>query len=102
MEAVSEYGLKSFHILPDLDMKRFSVQASFYSVRPDLTFRVAVMDGTKKVSQAEATVSNSVVCLLPVNKPKTWSPENPFLYDLILEVMISPDESWTRSRVMRG
>ena len=86
MEAVSEYGLKSFHILPDLDMKRFSVQASFYSVHPDLTFRVAVMDGTKRVSQTEATVSNSAVCVLPVKKPKTWSPENPFLYDLILEV----------------
>ena len=86
MEAVSEYGLKSFHILPDLDMKRFSVQASFYSVHPDLTFRIAVMDGTKRVSQTEATVSNSAVCVLPVKKPKTWSPENPFLYDLILEV----------------
>ncbi len=87
MEAVSEYGLKSFHILPDLDMKRFSVQASFYSVRPDLTFRVTVMDGPKRVSRAEAIVSDSVVCVLPVKKPKTWSPENPFLYDLILEVM---------------
>jgi beta-galactosidase/beta-glucuronidase len=87
MEAVSEYGLKSFHILPDLDMKRFSVRASFYSVRPDLIFRVTVMYGTKRVSQAKATVSNSVVCLLPIKKTKTWSPENPFLYDLILEVL---------------
>jgi beta-galactosidase/beta-glucuronidase len=87
MEAVSEYGLKSFHILPDLDMKRFSVQASFYSVRPDLAFRVRVMDGKKRVSRAEAIISNSVVCVLPVKKPKTWSPENPFLYDLVLEVV---------------
>lgn len=87
MEAVSEHGLKCFHILPDLDMKRFSVQASFYSVRPGLTFRVTAMDGTKRVSQAEAVVSNSVVCLLPIKRPKTWSPENPFLYDLILEVL---------------
>jgi beta-galactosidase/beta-glucuronidase len=87
MEAVSEYGLKSIHILPDLDMKRFSVRATFYSVRPDLTFRVAVMDGKKRMSQAEAVVSDSVACLLPLNKPKTWSPESPFLYDLVLEVM---------------
>jgi len=87
MEAVSEHGLKSFHILPDLDMKRFSVQASFYSVRPDLRFRVTVLDGTKRVSQAEVIVSDSVVCLLPVKRPKTWSSEDPFLYDLILEVM---------------
>ncbi len=90
MEAVSEYGLKSFHILPELDMKRFSVRASFYSVRPDLTFRVTLMDGSKRVSRAEAIVSNSVVSVLPVKKPKTWSPESPFLYDLILEVL---DES---------
>lgn len=86
MEAVSEYGLKSFHIVPDFDRKTFAVQASFYSVRPDLIFQMAVMDGPKRVSQAEAAVSDGVVCLLPIKKPKTWSPEDPFLYDLILEV----------------
>ena len=87
MEAVSEYGLKSFHIIPDFDLKRFSVQTEFYAVRPDLTFRATLMDGTKRVSTVEAAVSNGAVCLLPVKKPKSWSPENPFLYDLVLEVI---------------
>ena len=87
MEAVSEYGLKSFHIIPDLDMKRFSVQTEFYTVRPDLRFRATLLDGKKKMSTAEAAVSNGAVCLLPVKKPKPWSPENPFLYDLVLEVV---------------
>jgi beta-galactosidase/beta-glucuronidase len=87
MEAVSEFGLKSFHIIPDLDRKRFSVQTEFYAVRPDLRFRATLMDGKKKVSAAKAAVSNGAVCLLPVKKLKTWSPENPFLYKLILEVM---------------
>lgn len=87
MEAVSEYGLKSFHIIPDLDMKRFSMQTEFYAVRLDLTFRATLMDGTKRVSTVEAAVNNGAVCSLPVKKPKTWSPENPFLYDLVLEVI---------------
>ena len=87
MEAVSEYGLKSFHIIPDLDLKRFSMQTEFYAVRPDLTFRATLMDGTKRVSTVEAAVNNGAVCSLPVKKPKTWSPENPFLYDLVLEVI---------------
>lgn len=87
IEAVSEYGLKSFHIIPDFDLKRFSVQTEFFAVRPDLTFRATLMDGTKRVSTVEAAVSNGAVCLLPVKKPKTWSPENPFLYDLVLEVV---------------
>ena len=87
MEAVSEYGLKSFHIIPDLDRKRFSIQTEFYAVRPDLVFRATLMDGRKKVSSAEAAVNNGAVCLLPVKKPKTWSPEDPFLYDLVLEVI---------------
>lgn len=87
IEAVSEHGLKSFHIIPDLDLKRFSVQTEFYAVRPGLTFRATLMDGAKRVSTDEAAVNNGAMCSLPVKKPKTWSPENPFLYDLVLEVI---------------
>jgi len=86
MEAVSEFGLKSFHIIPGLDQKKFSIQAQFYSVRPDFFLQVSVVDGTRTVSSAKAALNNGVICELPLEKPIIWSPENPFLYDLVLEV----------------
>ena len=86
MEAVSEFGLKSFHIIPDLDQKKFSIQARFYSVHPDLLLQVSVLDGTRIESSAKSALSNGIICELPLKKPIPWSPENPFLYDLVLEV----------------
>jgi len=86
MEAVSEYGLKSFHVIPDLDQQRFSIQAQFHTANPDNNIQIRVMDGSRTVSTAKAVASNGVVCLLPIRNPKTWSPETPFLYDIILEV----------------
>jgi len=39
------------------------------------------------VSQKTVKAGNNSVCILPVPDVKTWSPENPFLYDLTYEVV---------------
>jgi beta-galactosidase/beta-glucuronidase len=38
------------------------------------------------VAQKSVKASNQAVCILPVSSIKTWSPESPFLYDLVYEV----------------
>ena len=35
----------------------------------------------------ESTAVNGIPLQLPVPEPRTWSPENPFLYDLVFEVL---------------
>lgn len=102
MEAVSEYGLKSCFIVPDLDQKRFSVQAWFYAVHPDYTFQVRVVDGSRTVSTSKAVVSNGVICHLSIKKPKTWSPKSPFLYDLVFEVIDPSGEVLDRVKSYAG
>lgn len=87
MEPVSQYGLKSCRIIPDLDLKRFYVIPCFYALTRGLKFRVTVKDEAKTVGESEVIASQNTVCILPVKKPKTWSPESPFLYELIFEVL---------------
>jgi beta-galactosidase/beta-glucuronidase len=87
MEPVSRYGLESCQIIPDLDQKRFVIQPRFYALKAGLRFRVTVKDGLKGVSEEEGVASNNLTCVLPLKKPMTWSPENPFLYDLVFEVL---------------
>ncbi len=87
MEPVSEYGLESCHIIPDLDQKRFYVHPFFYAWKEGLRFRARLMDGQKEVYESEVLASPYSTCILPLKKMKTWSPENPFLYDLIFEVL---------------
>lgn len=86
MEPVSKYGLESCQVIPDLDQKKFYVRPSFYALKAGVKFRAEARDGGKKVSESEVIASNNAICELPLKKLKTWSPENPFLYDLVFEV----------------
>jgi len=89
IEAVSKYGLKSCHIIPDLDNKRFYVQPHFYGLENGQKFRVTVKNVKKAVSKYEVIASNNVICELRIKRLKTWSPESPFLYGLLFEVINS-------------
>lgn len=82
MEAVSPNGLKSCQVIPDLDQKQVVVYPSFYKENNSYTLKVTLKDNGKIVSEKSVRATNSSICVLPVTHVKTWSPENPFLYDL--------------------
>ncbi len=102
MEPVSKYGLESFFIIPDLDQKRFYVHPRFYALKDGLKFRAIVKDGKKKVKESEMTASNNLICELGIKKPKTWSPENPFLYDMVFDVIDSSGKVLDRVKSYAG
>lgn len=87
MEPVSKYGLEACHIIPDLDHNCFYIQPLFYSLKKGLKFRVSLMEGKKKVSEFQGIASNNLFCHLPLKNPISWSPENPFLYDILFETI---------------
>ena len=89
LEAVPEHGLESVHIIPDLDGARFVVLPRFYAQQRGLRFRATLLDAGQQVSQAQVPAGNDLPCVLPIDEPKTWSPADPFLYDLTFEVLDS-------------
>ena len=86
LEAVAPEGLKSVHLVPDLDGARFVVTPRFYSAKAGLRFRATLLDGDREVSSAEAAALDGVPVVLQMADPKPWSPQSPFLYGLLLEV----------------
>lgn len=82
LEAVDYNGLKSSVVRPDIDQKQLLVMPEFYN-ESDNILEVILKDGEKTVAKKEVLCSNSACIVLPVKKPKLWSPESPFLYDLI-------------------
>ena len=50
-----------------------------------------MLDGDTVVSQAEIPAANDVPCSLPIDAPKPWSPADPFLYNLTLELLSEED-----------
>ena len=87
MEAVSPSGLKSSHVITDLDQKQVVIYPAFYNENTNVTVKVTLKDNGKIVSQKSIKASNQAVCILPLVNVKTWSPESPFLYDLVYEVV---------------
>ncbi|MFW6139744.1 MAG: glycoside hydrolase family 2 protein [Acidobacteriota bacterium] len=91
-EAVSPYGLKFCHIIPDIDQEKFSVIPFFYKTKQGSQLQVTVKQKGKTITKKKFAASQGSPCSVGITNPQLWSPENPFLYDLILEVM-APDGS---------
>ena len=85
LEAVAPAGLKSTFIRPDIDQKQLVISPEFYQ-ESDNTLEVILKDGNKTVAQKKVFCNNSSYVILPVKNMKLWSPENPFLYDIIFLV----------------
>lgn len=87
MEAVSQYGLKQVHLVPDIDQKQLVVTPAFFKESNANLLKIVLKDKGKVVAEKTVKASNSAVCVLPVSNLKTWSPESPFLYDVELTVI---------------
>ncbi|HHE70722.1 MAG TPA: beta-glucuronidase [Chloroflexi bacterium] len=87
LEAASPFGLSDAHIVPDLDGERFIVTPYWYALKPGLRLRATLKADGEVISQAVHSAVNGVPVVLPTPDPQAWSPANPFLYDLLLEVV---------------
>ena len=85
MEAVAQNGLKSAFVRPDIDQQQLVIEPEFYN-ESDYTLDIVLKDGSKTVAKKSVKCCNSSVVVLPVKNMKLWSPESPFLYDLIYQV----------------
>lgn len=86
LEAVAKKGLKDCQVTPDLDNSRFVIQPQFFTLERGMKFKVKVFDGKKLVAQTEILAGNNVSAELKIKKAKSWSPESPFLYDILYQV----------------
>ncbi len=90
MEAVSECGLKSVYVKPDLDGSRFVVEPRFFAVQKGLKLRATLSDGSSKpvaVACETASDASTLILNVPKKRLRTWSPDDPFLYDIVFEVL---------------
>ena len=86
MEAVDKCALERVQVLTDIDQKQITVIPTFYSLAGGNRLAVTVKDGDKVVARAEAAAAQGIPVVVPVKNPKLWSPESPFLYDVVYEV----------------
>lgn len=86
MEAVHPEGLQSVQMIPDIDQQQLIILPRFYKELGG-KLEVTLKDNGKVVSKETVAANSLSTVILPVKKMKTWSPENPFLYDVELRVI---------------
>lgn len=89
LEPVSKNGLMDCQITPDLDNSRFIFQPRFYNLERGMKFRLKLFDGNKIVSQQDISAGQNAAVTVDLKNPKKWSPETPFLYDVVYQVLDS-------------
>ncbi len=87
MEPVSHSGLKDVRIVPDLDGRRFVIVPEFYGLKAGLKLRSTLKEGETVVAQSERVAVDGVPVELLIQETRPWSPDDPFLYHLTLEVL---------------
>lgn len=82
LEPVAKKHIAGIHLTPDVKNSRLRIEVS--SGNPDLRVVATALDGTKEVSSGQA--NSDTPFYLSVPAAHLWSPDDPFLYGLRLEL----------------
>ncbi len=81
LEPVSDYGIESIRITPDIDNEQLSIEVQGHKhLSGEDYLTITAFDGKQKVVSVKGSFGETLT--LPIKKPKLWSPDTPFLYDL--------------------
>ncbi len=80
LESVPKTYITSTRQTPDIDAETVTVSALVEAQQPGDRIKVAAFDGDRMVAEKEVNPEEKVT--LTITKPKLWSTQTPFLYDL--------------------
>lgn len=84
LEGVPKTYISSTKLVADIDKQVLSLNVNVENQEPGDMIRVSAWDGDKMIAVKEAASGAGIT--IPVNNPKLWSPDSPFLYDLKISV----------------
>ncbi|MDT0442241.1 glycoside hydrolase family 2 protein [Streptomyces johnsoniae] len=91
LEAVPEVHLRRPRVTPDLAGSAFHLELPLSGNRPGYRVRAVLSDAGGEVARAEARADLDLAPRLylsvPEDRRRTWSPEDPHLYDVRLELL---------------
>jgi len=87
LEARPQSFVDSVRVVPDLDAGRFVVTPRIVNGSGGKQFRATVIADGSQMTQACVPATTGTPLLLDIEEPRAWSPADPFLYDLRLELL---------------
>jgi beta-galactosidase/beta-glucuronidase len=84
VETVPKSYIHDLSLVPDFDKGTFHVQTDVFGSAPNLSLEVLFLVEGKSVGRAEYKSGEKVN--VPIQQIKPWSPDDPFLYDVVLKL----------------
>ena len=81
LEPVPDAHVESLNMNPNLEKEQLEI---FIDAPDGATTRVTAFDGDQKVNSVTGPANEELA--LPISDPHLWTPEDPFLYDLSIEL----------------
>ncbi len=88
LEARPHSFIESVRVVPDLDNSCFYVTPVIERYRQDVIFKATLfsVEG-KQVASVSSSSAGGVPVMLKISKPRPWSPDDPYLYQLTFELL---------------
>ncbi len=84
LEPVAKRHITNFSIVPDIDMETITANINYSGFSKTVVVEVSVFDGDNMVGTSEGSVNVPLIVSVP--NPKLWSPDHPFLYDVVIKL----------------
>lgn len=85
IEGVPKTFISSAKNLADIDRKVVAVDVKVENSEPGDLIKISVKEGERVI--AEQISDNGAGIVVPVENPRLWSPDSPFLYDMSISVL---------------
>jgi beta-galactosidase/beta-glucuronidase len=88
LEPVPEVHISQLSIVPDIDKSCVTVRDTSLTNLDSLGYKMqaVVYDGKTEIARAKKKMGEELKFEIPKDKLKLWSPESPFLYDLVVTI----------------
>ena len=83
LEPVAKEHITLIHLIPDIDKQELKLMANSAGAKKS-TLEFEVYDGAKLVAKKSGAINKDITVNIP--QPKFWSPDSPFLYDVIVSL----------------
>lgn len=81
LEPVPQLSIASLHVVPDVDHQTLHLQVEVQGgSQAPLKVNAVALEGLRAVGKASGAPGADIV--IPIRRPRLWSPSTPFLYDL--------------------
>ncbi len=84
LEPVSDTHITKIRLTPDIDSSKISIITSLSGCTDKAVIKAQISDGENEIFFGEISQNDFVI----IPEQKLWSPESPFLYDLVLNVYV--------------